>query len=125
VNLQKANNAASYAGWITSENPTSGPYQGTTDGSVAALVIGTDGFGAVAVILGRPGHARRLRALLLLHAIFVHGFPRKKRPFYTYPEDSRITMGFDCLFRGLEITTGSRRINEYQMLLDNVEKIES
>ena len=30
-------------------------------------------------------------------------------------------MGFDCLFRGLEITTGSRRINEYQMLLDNVE----
>ena len=38
-----------------------------------------------------------------------------------YPVDSRITMGFDCLFRGLEITTGSRRINEYRMLLDNVE----
>jgi nondiscriminating aspartyl-tRNA synthetase len=54
-------------------------------------------------------------------AIFVHGFPRKKRPFYTYPVDNRITMGFDCLFRGLEITTGSRRINEYKMLLDNVE----
>ena len=35
--------------------------------------------------------------------------------------DSRVTMGFDCLFRGLEITTGSRRINEYKMLLDNVE----
>jgi len=56
-----------------------------------------------------------------VEAIFVHGFPRKKRPFYTYPVDSRITMGFDCLFRGLEITTGSRRINEYRMLLDNVE----
>ena len=54
-------------------------------------------------------------------AIFVHGFQRKKRPYYTYPVDSRITMGFDCLFRGLEITTGSRRINEYRMLLDNVE----
>ena len=54
-------------------------------------------------------------------AIFVNGFPRKKRPFYTYPVDSRITMGFDCLFRGLEITTGSRRINEYKMLLDNIE----
>ena len=38
-------------------------------------------------------------------AIFVHGFPRKKRPFYTYPVDSRITMGFDCLFRGLERLT--------------------
>ena len=74
VNLQKDDDAASYAGWITSENPTSGPYQGTsfvwfpgTDGSVAVLVIGTDGFGADTAILGRPGHARRLRALSRLH----------------------------------------------------------
>jgi len=56
-----------------------------------------------------------------VEAIFVFGFPRKKRPFYTYPVDSRITMGFDCLFRGLEITTGSRRIHEYKMLLENIE----
>ena len=74
VNLQKDDDAASYAGWITSENPTSGPYQGTsfvwfpgTGGSVAVLVIGTDGFGADTAILGRPGHARRLRALSRLH----------------------------------------------------------
>jgi aspartyl/asparaginyl-tRNA synthetase len=33
----------------------------------------------------------------ILKHIFVHGFPRKKRPFYTYPVDRRITMGFDCL----------------------------
>lgn len=70
VNLQKKADAASYAGWITSENPTSGPYQGTSfvwfpgeGGSVAVLVIGTDGFGSDTHILGRPGHARRLRAL--------------------------------------------------------------
>ncbi|MGI5864844.1 MAG: McrB family protein [Myxococcales bacterium] len=70
VNLQKKADAASYAGWITAENPTSGPYQGTSfvwmpgdEGSVAVLVIGTDGFGADAAILGRPGHGRRLRAL--------------------------------------------------------------
>lgn len=74
VNLQKKDDAASYAGWITAENPTSGPYQGTSfvwfpgeDGSVAVLVIGTDGFGADVAILGRPGHARRLRALSRLH----------------------------------------------------------
>jgi len=74
VNLQKKDDAASYAGWITSENPTSGPYQGTSfvwfpgpKGSVAVLVIGTDGFGADTAILGRPGHARRLRALSRLH----------------------------------------------------------
>ncbi|MBZ0271243.1 AAA family ATPase [bacterium] len=70
VNLQKKDDAASYAGWITAENPTSGPYQGTSfvwfpgeSGSVATLVIGTDGFGADTGVLGRPGHARRLRAL--------------------------------------------------------------
>ena len=70
TNLQKKDDAASYAGWITADNPNSGPYQGTSfvwfpgaSGSVAVLVIGTDGFGADAHILGRPGHRRRLRAL--------------------------------------------------------------
>ena len=74
VNLQKADGSASYAGWITADNEKSGPYQGTSfvwlpgaNGSVAVLVIGTDGFGADTGILGRPGHARRLRALSRLH----------------------------------------------------------
>lgn len=74
VNLQKKEDAASYAGWITAENPTSGPYQGTSfvwfpgeQGSVAVLGIGTDGFGSDVHILGRPGHRRRLKALSRLH----------------------------------------------------------
>src|SRR4051812_3769317 len=75
VNLQKKEDDASYAGWITAaDNPTSGPYQGTSfvwmpaeSGSVAVLVIGTNGFGGDTHILGRPGHARRLRALSRLH----------------------------------------------------------
>jgi 5-methylcytosine-specific restriction protein B len=74
VNLQKADDAASYAGWITADNEKSGPYQGTSfvwfpgaNGSVAVLVIGTEGFGVDTGILGRPGHARRLRALSRLH----------------------------------------------------------
>ncbi len=53
--------------------------------------------------------------------LFVHSFPRKKRPFYTYP-DGRKTMSFDCIFRGLEITSGGRRINEYGMLVENLKK---
>lgn len=75
VNLQKKADAASYAGWITADNPTSGPYRGTSlvwfpgdTGSVAVLVVGTEGFGADAHILGRPGHGRRLRALSRLHS---------------------------------------------------------
>jgi 5-methylcytosine-specific restriction protein B len=74
VNLQDKDDSASYAGWITAENPETGPYQGTSfvwipglGGSVAVLVIGTDGFGADTAILGRPGHGRRLRALSRLH----------------------------------------------------------
>jgi len=56
-----------------------------------------------------------------IDALFVNEFPRKKRPFYTYPLDQK-TMSFDLLFRGLEITTGGRRINEYQMLLETLPK---
>lgn len=75
VNLPKSREGAMYAGLITSEgNEQSGPYQGTSfvwfpgeGGSVVVLVIGTDGFGADTPILGRPGHARRLRALSRLH----------------------------------------------------------
>src|SRR5688572_149457 len=74
VNMQKAEDVASYAGWITADNPTSGPYEGTSfvwfpgaKGSVAILGIGTNGFGNDTHILGRPGHARRLRALARIH----------------------------------------------------------
>ncbi len=56
-----------------------------------------------------------------IDAAFVNGFPRKKRPFYAYP-DGQKTMSFDLLFRGLEITTGGRRINEYPMLLETLPK---
>ena len=56
-----------------------------------------------------------------VEAVFVHSFPRKKRPFYTYPQD-RKTMSFDLLFRGLEITSGGRRIHEYDMLVENIRR---
>ena len=56
-----------------------------------------------------------------VEAVFVHSFPRKKRPFYTYP-DGRKTMSFDLLFRGLEITSGGRRIHEYDMLVESIKR---
>ena len=49
--------------------------------------------------------------------VFVNEFPRRKRPFYTFPQGQK-TMSFDLLFRGLEITTGGRRINEYSMFTE-------
>ena len=54
-------------------------------------------------------------------AVFVYGFPRKKRPFYTYPEGLK-TRSFDLLFRGLEITTGGQRIHRYDTLLETLPK---
>ena len=36
------------------------------------------------------------------------------------PEDSRYTLSFDLLYKGLEITTGGQRIHDYQMLKDKI-----
>jgi len=53
--------------------------------------------------------------------VFINAFPRKKRPFYTYPDGLK-TMSFDLIFRGLEITTGGRRINQYKMMKETLPK---
>lgn len=55
--------------------------------------------------------------------VFVTHYPSKKRPFYAMddPTDPRVTLSFDLLFRGLEITTGGQRIHDYQMLLAKME----
>jgi nondiscriminating aspartyl-tRNA synthetase len=54
--------------------------------------------------------------------VFVNEFPRRHRPFYTYPLDAARTMSFDALFRGLEITTGGRRQHDYHALLEALPK---
>ncbi|MDD5433116.1 MAG: aspartate--tRNA(Asn) ligase [Candidatus Pacebacteria bacterium] len=56
--------------------------------------------------------------------IFITHYPTKKRPFYTMPdkEDPDFTLSFDVLCRGLEITTGGQRINDYKMLVENIKK---
>ncbi len=54
--------------------------------------------------------------------LFVTHYPSKKRPFYTKddPTDPEYTLSFDLLFRGLEITSGGQRINDYH---EQVEKM--
>jgi nondiscriminating aspartyl-tRNA synthetase len=54
--------------------------------------------------------------------VFVNEFPRRHRPFYTYPLDAARTMSFDALFRGLEITTGGKRQHDYGALLEVLPK---
>ena len=53
--------------------------------------------------------------------VFVTKYPRAARPFYAYPEPGgELTRGFDLLFRGIEITSGGQRINEYEMLMKSI-----
>jgi nondiscriminating aspartyl-tRNA synthetase len=69
---------------------------------------------------------------------FINEFPRRHRPFYTYPLESAdgggkdggtgghaaaaLTMSFDAIFRGLEITSGSRRQHDYHALVEALPK---
>lgn len=47
--------------------------------------------------------------------LFVTGYPTAKRPFYTHPdpENPAYSRGFDLLFRGVELVTGSQRLHLY------------
>lgn len=54
--------------------------------------------------------------------IFVTNYFWEDKPFYTMPSDDthNETEGFDLLFRGMEIVTGSQRIHDYEMLINNM-----
>lgn len=49
--------------------------------------------------------------------VFVTHYPTEKRPFYAMddPEDPSVTLSFDMLLNGLEVTTGGQRIHDYEM----------
>lgn len=54
--------------------------------------------------------------------IFVTHYPTSKRPFYAMedPLNTEVTLSFDLLFRGVEVTTGGQRIHGYK---EQVEKM--
>lgn len=54
--------------------------------------------------------------------VFVTEYKSKKRPFYTMdcPNNQSVTESFDLIFRGLEITTGGKRINQYEQQIEKM-----
>jgi nondiscriminating aspartyl-tRNA synthetase len=57
--------------------------------------------------------------------VFVTHYPSKKRPFYAMEdrEKPEVTLSFDLLFRGLEITTGGQRIHDYEEQLQKMQRL--
>ncbi len=54
--------------------------------------------------------------------VFVTHYPSRKRPFYAMddPADPAVTLSFDLLYRGLEVTTGGQRIHRYDELQNKI-----
>ncbi len=56
--------------------------------------------------------------------VTITHFPTKAKPFYTHPDpkDPEYSLSYDLLFRGVEILSGSQRVNDYQQLLDSIKE---
>lgn len=56
--------------------------------------------------------------------VIITHYPTAKRAFYTKPDpkNPEFSLSYDVLFRGLEICSGSERINDYQELVDVIKK---
>jgi len=57
--------------------------------------------------------------------VFVTHYPTVKRPVYAMedPENPEVTLSFDLLFRGLEVTTGGQRIHDYTMQVEKMKRL--
>ncbi len=56
--------------------------------------------------------------------VTITHFPTIAKPFYTMPDpkDPEYSLSFDLLFRGVEVLSGSQRVNDYQQLVDRIKE---
>ncbi|QQG41051.1 MAG: aspartate--tRNA(Asn) ligase [Candidatus Levyibacteriota bacterium] len=54
--------------------------------------------------------------------VTITHFPTKAKPFYTMPDpkNPEYSLSYDLLFRGVEVLSGSQRINDYEMLVASI-----
>ncbi|MBR5773864.1 MAG: aspartate--tRNA(Asn) ligase [Clostridia bacterium] len=57
--------------------------------------------------------------------VFITHYPTIKRPFYAMedPENPEVTLSFDMLLNGLEVTTGGQRIHDYAEQVAKMERL--
>ena len=55
---------------------------------------------------------------------FITKWPMKIKPFYTQPseEDSKISKGFDLMYKEKEITSGAQRVHDVKLLKDRLKE---
>jgi len=56
--------------------------------------------------------------------VFLTNYPWAIRPMYVMPnpKNPKETLGFDLLYRGVEIASGGQRIHDYDQLVENIKK---
>ncbi len=54
--------------------------------------------------------------------LFVTGFDAEKRAFYHMRDEKGVPMGYDLIWRGVEITTGAQREHRYEVLKKQAEE---
>jgi aspartyl-tRNA synthetase len=73
-----------------------------------------------------PDGERRLSAYIKRETghefVFVTHYPASARPFYHMRDEAGLTLSFDLLWNGLEITTGAQREHRYDILLRQAEE---
>ncbi len=54
--------------------------------------------------------------------VTITSFPTSAKPFYTKadPQNPEYSLSYDLLFRGVEILSGSQRVNDYEQLVENI-----
>jgi len=56
--------------------------------------------------------------------VTITHFPTIAKPFYTMPDpkDPEYSLSYDLLFRGVEVLSGSQRVNDYKQLVQRIEE---
>lgn len=73
-----------------------------------------------------PEAEKKLGELYPDTLVFVHSWPAELKPFYIMPKDgdakAEYSEGFDCIYRGLEISSGGQRIHLPDLLIAKIKQ---
>lgn len=67
-----------------------------------------------------PEAERKLCEIYKDSMVFVYEWPIELKPFYIWPKDKEkgISAGFDCIYRGIEISSGGQRVHDPEVLIE-------